>query len=321
MIYEFSPKQDLHGYNKPWAPGAGMNLLNLKTAAPTTYNGVTTETKENNHVTISGISTGNGDCYILPEDLIDIESGESYTLCWYGKSVHVREANVYLGKKDGDYAYIGGTAGSSKSATSESDYQLDRILLRFYSDPSNIDIDAYFMFISGTTVPASYTPYSNICPPEGYNIWDPNNAEMVPVYSGYVDAEARKLYLHPWYTEYDGEELVGPWMSSMDEYTEEGTPTTGAFVVDMGGELIEVDITDFMLQTLLDSLGVRRFITSGAMLLNSLMDQAQGRVRSEEELLNRSLPIHVIAIGDELPTNLIIKKSDILPGLPGKIKI
>ena len=154
-------------------------------------------------------------------------------------------------------------------------------------------------------------------------MWYPDNDQMIQVYSGYVDAEARKLYLHPWYEEYDGEELVGPWMSSMDKYTEDGTPTTGAFVVDMGGELLEVDITDFMLQTLLDSLGIRRFIYSGATLLNSLMDQAQGRVRSEEELLNRSLPIHVIAIGNELPANLVIKKpvSDVLPVLPGKTKI
>ena len=143
---------------------------------------------------------------------------------------------------------------------------------------------------------------------------------MIQVYAGYVNANTRELYLRPVYQEYAGEELVGPWMSSLDEYSEEATPTEGAFVIDFGGELTSYEITPFMLQTLLESLGIRQHFTDGAGLLNKLMDQAQGRVRSEEELLHLSRPLNVIAIGDQLPAGLTFKpiSKDVLPGLPGK---
>ena len=156
--------------------------------------------------------------------------------------------------------------------------------------------------------------------PEGFNIWDPENQKYIQVYAGYVNANTRELYLRPVYPEYAGEELVGPWMSSLDPYEEDTTPTEGAFVIDFGGELESFEITPFMLQTLLDSLGIRQHFTNGAGLLNSLMDQAQGRVRSEEELLHLSRPLNVIAIGDQLPAGITFKpiSKDVLPGLPGK---
>ena len=140
------------------------------------------------------------------------------------------------------------------------------------------------------------------------------------MYAGFVNANTRELYLRPVYDEYAGEELVGPWMSSLELYDEDTTPTEGAFVIDFGGELTSFEITPFMLQTLLDSLGIRQHFTDGAGLLNSLMDQAQGRVRSEEELLHLSRPLKVIAIGDQLPVGLTFKpiSKDVLPGLPGK---
>ena len=175
------------------------------------------------------------------------------------------------------------------------------------------------IMVKGSTI-ESYTPYANVCMPEGFNIWDPIEQEYIQVYAGYVNANTRELYLRPVYQEYAGEELVGPWMSSLDPYEEDTTPTEGAFVIDFGGELESFEITPFMLQTLLDSLGIRQHFTDGAELLNKLMDQAQGRVRSEEELLHLSRPLKVIAIGDQLPAGISFKpiSKDVLPGLPGK---
>ena len=316
MIYEFTPKQDLHGYSEPWAPGAGKNKLEIL-ASTTTVSGVTITVKEDGQIITSGTATAEINFQLNTLD--KLVEGQEYKMagCAAGSS----GSNYFLISTRGisTGCTVPGFAGQSVVATDEALYVVLHI-------SNGVDANGLVfkpMICLATETDASFAPYENICPISGYDIWDPSNAEMVQVYSGYVDAEARKLYLHPWYTDYDGEELVGPWMSSMDKYTEEGTPTSGAFVVDMGADVFEVDITDFMLQTLLDSLGVRRFFASGAMLLNSLMDQAQGRVRSEEELLNRALPIHVIAIGKELPANLVIKKpiSDVLPGLPGKTKI
>ena len=43
------------------------------------------------------------------------------------------------------------------------------------------------------------------------------------------------LKVRPYYSSYNGETLVGPWLSSMDVYAPGTTPTTGAQVVDLGG--------------------------------------------------------------------------------------
>ena len=320
MIYEFTPTQDLHGFDEPWAPGGSAQLLEKATDMQG-GTGLTITVADDGTITINGTSTATG--YIKGLCHVDDKTVQ-YTFSAFNPAVVTNAVEFTL--RNENSAGSGGWArvnSANFTYTFSVDEDKDQVYWQLQLNNGHT-FNNYIckpMMVEGTTAATKYLPYENICPISGYNIWDPAQDQMIQVYSGYVDANANKLYLHPWYEEYDGEELVGPWMSSMDKYTEEGTPTTGAFVVDMGGELIEVDITDFMLQTLLDSLGVRRFITSGAMLLNSLMDQAQGRVRSEEELLNRSLPIHVIAIGDELPVNLIIKKSDVLPGLPGKIKI
>ena len=318
MIYEFTPTQDLHGYNEPWAPGAGTNILPpvLNGAAESITSYGLTITIVDQMLNIKGTASASGGRLQLRTAPFTLPAGDYYLDAPFSAAA---KKPVPFIQKQSDNSIIKNDAGAF---TLEEETE---IFLGLNVTGGDVyDNDKYGVQLTASSAATTtFYPYSNICPISGYNIWDPSQDKMIQVYSGYVDANANKLYLHPVYEEYDGEELVGPWMSSLDKYTEEGTPTTDAFVVDFGGDVSEYDITDFMLQTLLDSLGVRRFITSGAMLLNSLMDQAQGRVRSEEELLNRSLPLHVIAIGEDLPTNLVIKKpiSDVLPGLPGKIKI
>ena len=329
MIYEFSPKQDLHGWEKPWAPGANINICDPEEGfiRYSSYNKYVIN--DDNTVTITGNALLGLLCKVEPSTAyfaslrklpgrysmnLRIREYSEKPTAWESASFITQSVNNYFTTE----------TGTASFTTNENTTYIALCIFRQgdISRPEGVTIDQWYVQKGGDAI-LPYTPYANVCMPEGYNIWDPSTAEMIPVYSGYVDTEARKLYLHPVYEEYTAEELVGPWMSSLDPYEEDTTPTEGAVVIDFGGDLTEYEITAFMLQTLLDSLGIRRFITSGAMLLNSLMDQAQGRVRSEEELLNRSLPIHVIAIGEDLPTNLVIKKpiSDVLPGLPGKIKI
>lgn len=63
------------------------------------------------------------------------------------------------------------------------------------------------------------------------------------VYAGSYEAASGKLKARPQYSAYNGETLVGPWLSSMDVYEEGATPTTGAQVVDLGGTETEYAIT------------------------------------------------------------------------------
>lgn len=59
-----------------------------------------------------------------------------------------------------------------------------------------------------------------------------------------IDSKKRTLYYCRHYSSYSGEVLIGPWVSSMDEYSESGTPTIGAEVIDLGSFEKYVDLTD-----------------------------------------------------------------------------
>ena len=63
------------------------------------------------------------------------------------------------------------------------------------------------------------------------------------VYAGSYETVSGKLKARPQYSSYNGETLVGPWVSSMDVYAEGTTPTTGAQVVDLGGTETEYTLT------------------------------------------------------------------------------
>lgn len=61
-----------------------------------------------------------------------------------------------------------------------------------------------------------------------------------------------ELRKRPYYASYNGETLVGPWLSSMDVYAEDATPTIGAQMVDLGGEETVYQLTDLqVIDTLL----------------------------------------------------------------------
>lgn len=299
MIYEFTATQDLHGYDEPWAPGSKSNKWN-----------------EEWEVGLLGNATG------LPTPATDHIRSSSFSACEAETTYYINSPAGKGGIKIFWYA-ADETFISTPSAVATGTVISPENAAYFKIETWSVNYGVVYNHDIAVNYPDSdhdYLPYANVCMPEGFNLWDPTNQEYIQVYAGYVNANTRELYLRPVYEEYAGEELVGPWMSSWDPYEEDTTPTEGAFVIDFGGELTSFEITPFMLQTLLDSLGIRQHFTDGAGLLNSLMDQAQGRVRSEEELLNRSRPLKVIAIGDQLPAGLKIRpiSKDVLPGLPGK---
>lgn len=301
MIYEFQATQSFNGYDKPWPGGTNVNMWDISTDVIGRIDATTGE------IVSAGIAN-----QLRTSDYLEVLPETDYYLI----NVIGSSAGGCIGFYDENKTFISissiyGTGAKSGSKTTPADCKYIRVTRSAVQENVGVNYPA---------TNTDYSPYANVCMPEGFNIWDPDNDEFIQVYAGYVNANTRELYLRPVYQEYAGEELVGPWMSSLDPYAEDTTPTEGAFVIDFGGELTSLEITPFMLQTLLDSLGIRQHFTDGAGLLNSLMDQAQGRVRSEEELLHLSRPLKVIAIGDQLPAGLTFKpiSKDVLPGLPGK---
>jgi hypothetical protein len=131
----------------------------------------------------------------------------------------------------------------------------------------SINEDLWVQLELGST-PTSWTPYSNICPITGWTgcevsvspTQDAQDATVYPVswqteagtvYGGTVDLVSGVLTAYPYYTSYNGETLVGPWVSSMDEYIEGRIPTTGAQVVDLGGTTTTYQLTPTQIHALL----------------------------------------------------------------------
>ena len=112
----------------------------------------------------------------------------------------------------------------------------------------------YFSVFSGKTVNATIYPQIEL----GSTATDyaPHVGTTYPVplgqtvYGGLLDVVNGKMYARPYYPSYNGETLVGPWVSSMDKYEEGATPTTGAQVVDMGGTVTEISLTPEEIETL-----------------------------------------------------------------------
>lgn len=70
------------------------------------------------------------------------------------------------------------------------------------------------------------------------------------VYGGTLDVTNGVLTVRPYYASYNGETLVGPWISSMDVYAAGTTPTTGAQVVDLGDVAYTHQLTPQQVSTL-----------------------------------------------------------------------
>ena len=74
--------------------------------------------------------------------------------------------------------------------------------------------------------------------------------EAATVYAGTLDVTTGKLKARPYYAAYNGETLVGPWISDRDVYAAGTSPTTGAQVVDLGGTETVYQLTPHVITTL-----------------------------------------------------------------------
>lgn len=123
---------------------------------------------------------------------------------------------------------------------------------RIYDIPENTTSLQLYIIPGTTSLNTSITMSDIVIVREGvesepykgntYNITFPTEAGTV--YGGTLDVVNRKLNSYPYYSSYNGETIIGPWISSMDVYTPGATPTLGAQVVDMGGAATSYDLSD-----------------------------------------------------------------------------
>ena len=259
LLVDMEPIQDLHGYANPWPAGGGVNKLPPMVDGTYEGNGVKAVVV-NGVATLSGTATASGNAFIIP-------LAESFTVpsgCYYhlGNSVANTSLSPSLENGNNTRENVSYSCALANRITAELSSKVGQTYtrIRFYI--------ANGVTISGTYAPMmcldntarDFSPYSNICPISGRTrlsvyvgptsaIGDAATYLMDwtspagTVYAGSADIVTGDIKAAPYYASYNGETLVGPWVSSMDEYDPEGTPTTGAQVVDLGGTLTEYHIT------------------------------------------------------------------------------
>lgn len=249
LTIPITPTQSFNGYTKPWPAGGGENKFEP-------VNGVNNQiyfaVQPDGSVKISGTASGTR----WTSQLVDINlpfngigTGDTVTI-WSDILLNCTPYNgsTSLGQKSS-------TNGNAATFTIPS----NATKLRFAQGAKSsqvtagevIDTVGHYFFGKVNSFSA-WTPYSNICPINGltglsvyvsptqdqqdatpYSVdW---TADAGTVYGGSYEAVSGELKTRPYIASYNGETLVGPWMSSMDEYAAGTSPTTGAEVVDLGG--------------------------------------------------------------------------------------
>lgn len=242
MQMYFKPNQDLHGYSKPWAGGAGKNKLVYPYAtSSTTESGVTFTVNTDGTIEADGTATSDitlslGKTYISDDDFTfsGVSTGSSST--YYLRFV-ARDSGGQAITIDGQVFIDVYTIETTKTLPSNVSY-VDAYL-GIKNGTSLNDIIFEPMIRLATETDSTFEPYANICPIVGQDnatfSWGSNNELVMnfgnTYYGGSCNFNGQLFSEWDYIASYNGETLSGEWMSDRDKYVSGTTPTTGAEVV------------------------------------------------------------------------------------------
>ena len=250
-----NPTQDLNGYDKPWGPGAGTNKFDKDhniNSIHTSSIATALSTYKSTGEYATGYTTN------ATSITANAQYCTSFTPCASGTTYTIK--NLTSG---GNLALVGfvddtGTVVSHNSSWSNQAWtHMATATEKYIMVCAKVAELGNVMIVEGNTMPSTWSPYANICPISGdteANIvvsptLDAQDGTTYTVpfdataYAGTLDVTSGVLKKRPSYASYNGEALVGPWISSMDAYAVGTTPTTGAQVVDLGGAETTVTLT------------------------------------------------------------------------------
>ena len=276
LLVNIDPVQDLHGYDSPWPSGGGKNKIYFVSYSTDDYfkfSPILEPVIDVTNQTITMNCAASGQTVLLYKH--NFPAGQytiKFTVTAYNKRSIVRcfdSSNNVL--TDSDVSVTGGSWNSFYQAfyvnTGDGTFTVPDEVDHFWVGvgvsndvrDKTVTISKIMLELGSTATP--YEPYSNICPISGFtglnvHVADGENPHVVDnvypvswqseagtVYGGTLDVTTGVLTVRPYYGSYNGEPLVGPWISSMDAYAPGATPTTGAQVVDLGGTPIEIPLT------------------------------------------------------------------------------
>lgn len=241
LLVSMEPIQDFNGYGHPWPGGGGKNKFDKSKAR--LYNNIARFIKYG--VNAYADTTPNGD--------LTLDVG-TYTLSISGDET---EAPASITAYDSSGNTIAVIYNNKIFTFTTSSAGACYLAINF---GNAVTWGNYNIQLEQSSTATPWEPYENICPISGrtgLNVYaGPTSAigdaatysmdwtsPAGTVYAGSADIVTGDIKAAPYYASYNGETLVGPWVSSMDVYDPEGTPTTGAQVVDLGGAMTEYHIT------------------------------------------------------------------------------
>ena len=145
LVAEIEATQDLHGYSKPWAGGAGKNKANV-TITSGVHSGITLDVSSEGVITTQSVATGNTNIKIGE---VYLETGKTYILNG-GYSAEFR-LYIYI---DGTY-YTSSTGDSNSfSVTNSGTYDV------YITQTPQAEIDSVvYPMIRLSTAPEGFEPY------------------------------------------------------------------------------------------------------------------------------------------------------------------
>lgn len=169
-IAEINPTQDLHGYDKPWAPGKGNNKLGISATLPTTINGINFKMENNGKLKVSGLATAEVFLWFNGGTGIILSDGTSYAASIEGIGATTGfEFQICERETSGSgltYLFSRNSDGTGTFSTHTSWYMRDARI--HISNGTNIATPIYLeiMVNEGSTI-LEWEPYTNICPITG----------------------------------------------------------------------------------------------------------------------------------------------------------
>lgn len=222
---QITPMQDLHGYDYPWPGGGGKNLFGGVYGERFTF---ATPIPSGTTISVSGSipASGNTRCNMYGANGARVKN--------FGMNDTVSGRKVRNGM----------TLASDVYAA-----MFDQ------SEATDLQIEL-------GPVATAWSPYSNICPiAPGLDMLMDNGNRLV-VWSGEINTGAGEIISRSAeIASYAGEQLPGPWISSLDAYTPGATPTIGAQVVYELPDPVIYRLTQAELQR---ALGCTKYLGVGA---------------------------------------------------------
>ena len=246
-VAHIEPVQDLHGYSKPWAGGAGKNILDC-TYEGGTVRDVTFTKNTDGTYSLSGTASAHIGTIKFYNDVGSfLRPNTAYILTGCPEGGDNNSYRLTIGFNDSAISYT--DVGSGVQFTTPSEWTNLQVFPVVLSGQNmNGKVFKPMLRLATETDPA-FEPYSNICPITGrtgvnihvspttdaqdgttYSITFPSEAGAV--YGGTLDVTAGTLTVTTGYIgSYNGETLSGRWISDRDAYAVGTSPSTGAEVV------------------------------------------------------------------------------------------